>query len=75
MSNVRDVNAINAEYTEVCKQIGDLTVKELALKAAKDLLLTKVNTLNQEMNQAIELLPKIPTDQEINDKLEAVEPK
>lgn len=75
MNNERKAEDINAEYTEVCKQIGDLTVKELAIKAAKDLLLSKVHTLNQEMNQAIDRLPKIPTDQEINDKLKAVETK
>lgn len=75
MSNVRTVEEINEEYTEVCKQIGDLTVKELALKAAKDVLLAKVNVLNQEVTQAVDRLPKIPTDQEINDKLKAVETK
>lgn len=50
---LRSAEEINADYAEVCKRLGDLHVKRLALDLAMSSLENHVKSLDAEMGQAM----------------------
>lgn len=51
----RPTAEINAAYTELAKQLGDVVVREEGAKAQKNQILAQIDALGSEMRQRVDL--------------------
>jgi len=51
----REASVINAEYTELAKQLGDVVVREEGAKQQRNQILAQIDALGSEMRARVDL--------------------